>query len=1369
MDSITRAHNAPLMKRIISTFLFAALVATSASAANLYWVGTTPGATVGSPSGGNWSTATTAWDNSTGDGGNPADSAYVNGSVAIFGGTGAYTATLTAALSGANNIQFNSGTPTVAGAFTIPVQNTLSVLIASGVTGSVVSATIDVNGGSYSVGQSGSTPGGTLSIGSSAKVLSSNSGFGVGIDGNGTLVDVKTGGMFGNSSSGSGTMSCTVGPNVGANSTLQVSGGTVSVGGNNHTITVGGNGAGTLILNSGSVTMPAATTKNFVLASGSGSFGTNNLNGGTMSVLAVAKGSGTAVFNFNGGTLRANANNANFMTGLDVANVRNGGATINNFGKSITIAQALLHSGISGDNATDGGLTSTGTGGTVTLTGANTYNGPTLASQGTLVTTTASIGGGTYTVANGATLMVQVNLPGTSLTNSSLTLGTTTAALNLNFALGVNASATIPAIVDTGLLTLNGAVTVNVTASGLTGNSTNLLMTYGSLGGTGSFVPGTFPTVVGYAGILINDTVNKQLKLIYIQPPQPVQWAVANGNWDTTSLNWQPLGGGSPTNYTENSFVLFDDNASGSSPIAVTLTADHTPTVISNNASKSYILAGGSFGLTGASLVKDGAGALILDNGAGNSFVSVSINNGTLQVGNGDSNGSLGPSAVTDNGILAFNRTDTSLSVANAISGSGGISQNGSGTVTLTSANTYSGQTTINNGQLVLGNSSAALNSTVRNNVNGGLGFASSLTAATIAGLAGTNDITLTNAAATPVTLSVSSTNFGSIFGGSLKGGTLIKQGTNTTLTLTNFSALNNVAIGNGVVGGSVVVSNSALIVGDGTANSSVQIAVGGNTSATYGGTLDVSASSSFTANVGNFFVFYGTGGSPVSSTASVALGTNNNIIALNEFKVGQHDNQPTTQGSVTTAAHGVTTIATPVMNVGVNKARGFFTLGTGATLNLSGTNAGRAALAIENQGASTGNNITAVFDATGGGTGIFNAALSSLLIGNLNVVNNAGTATGSLLLSSSASNHLDVNGAGDVVVVGKCAGGSGAGVGSGTLTIGNLDATSAITSVDNGNGILIGTGGKSVGVVNLNGGTLTITTAGSAIAGGSGTSTLNLNGATLKAGADSATFIQNLSSASILSNGITFDTAGFSIAIPQSLQDGGGGGGLSKIGGGVLYLNGANGYTGTTLVNSGAVGGVGSIAGSVTVAPNAALAPGDGLGTLIIYGDLNLNGNLWIEVDKSAFPASDTCFVGGALTNGGGGFISVTNLNEGLPLAENDSFTLFNQPVLNGGALMIIPAPGPGLGWTNRLAIDGSIAVISQPVVNQPPISYAVNGNTLSLSWPGSYLGWTVQSNSVSISASNSWFDVAGSQAATNLNVTINASLPKVFYRLRQ
>ncbi|WPB84230.1 autotransporter domain-containing protein [Sediminicoccus rosea] len=102
------------------------------------------------------------------------------------------------------------------------------------------------------------------------------------------------------------------------------------------------------------------------------------------------------------------------------------------------------------------------------------------------------------------------------------------------------------------------------------------------------------------------------------------------------------------------------------------------------------------------SLVQAGPGTLILTGDNTYSGATRIAPGATLQVGNGGTTGSLGiatPGPVINNGMLVFNRAGT-LTVANAISGSGGLVQNGPGNLILTGDNTYTGVTRINGGTL---------------------------------------------------------------------------------------------------------------------------------------------------------------------------------------------------------------------------------------------------------------------------------------------------------------------------------------------------------------------------------------------------------------------------------------------------------------------------------------------------------------------------------------------------------------------------------------------------------------------------------------------------------------------------------------------
>jgi outer membrane autotransporter protein len=83
-----------------------------------------------------------------------------------------------------------------------------------------------------------------------------------------------------------------------------------------------------------------------------------------------------------------------------------------------------------------------------------------------------------------------------------------------------------------------------------------------------------------------------------------------------------------------------------------------------------------------------------------------SIQQGTLQIGNGGTSGSL-IGDIADNGTLAFNRSD-SLTFDNVVSGTGSLSQVGTGTTILTAANSYTGGTNVMAGTLAAGDGNHA-------------------------------------------------------------------------------------------------------------------------------------------------------------------------------------------------------------------------------------------------------------------------------------------------------------------------------------------------------------------------------------------------------------------------------------------------------------------------------------------------------------------------------------------------------------------------------------------------------------------------------------------------------------------------------------
>ncbi len=103
-------------------------------------------------------------------------------------------------------------------------------------------------------------------------------------------------------------------------------------------------------------------------------------------------------------------------------------------------------------------------------------------------------------------------------------------------------------------------------------------------------------------------------------------------------------------------------------------------------------------GGTPIGLQKRGTGMLVL--GANNTYDGGTyVQNGTLVVGAGGTAGTLGAGNVTNDAVLAFNRSNN-YAVDQLIVGGGTVAQVGSGTLTLSANNSYTGPTVVSNGAL---------------------------------------------------------------------------------------------------------------------------------------------------------------------------------------------------------------------------------------------------------------------------------------------------------------------------------------------------------------------------------------------------------------------------------------------------------------------------------------------------------------------------------------------------------------------------------------------------------------------------------------------------------------------------------------------
>jgi len=117
---------------------------------------------------------------------------------------------------------------------------------------------------------------------------------------------------------------------------------------------------------------------------------------------------------------------------------------------------------------------------------------------------------------------------------------------------------------------------------------------------------------------------------------------------------------------------------------------------------------------------QDGSGMVTLT-GANNYNGGTFINSGTLRVGDGGTLGSLaGDVAVAASALFGIDRSDE-YTFEGVISGSGGFSQLGSGTTTLTGNHAYTGVTTVQLGTLLLASSANNIASSSVINLVGGV------------------------------------------------------------------------------------------------------------------------------------------------------------------------------------------------------------------------------------------------------------------------------------------------------------------------------------------------------------------------------------------------------------------------------------------------------------------------------------------------------------------------------------------------------------------------------------------------------------------------------------------------------------------------
>jgi autotransporter-associated beta strand protein len=1159
---------------------------------------------------------------------------------------------------------------------------------------------------------------------------------------------ITNSGSFATTSSGTTTLNGTntyTGTTVDGTSSVLTIGGTGSLGGGSYTNTISiGN---TINFNS---TVPQ--TLGGVISGG----GSGGLNVGAGSLTLTNVNTYTAPTFINAGTLTIGGA-GQLGSGTYAGNITDNAAFIYNSSASQTL---------SGIIAGTGTLTQQGSG-TLTLSGANTYTGATTISAGELI----GVGGsacGSITVANGATNGVQRSTLTGQFTCTGLTAGAT--GTDVTYA-DFNCTAWNPGA--TAPLLVNGNVVNNGTLNVIVRGGTLAVGTYPLIKYTGALTVGTLGTVippVGVTATLVNNTNNKSIDLSVTADTSltALTWAVGNSTWDTSTANWTNVpAGGALTNYFDSDQVVFDDTASGASPITVTLSSTVNPTnVTANLNNKSYTISGGTIAGSG-SLTKSGTNTLTLTPATSHTYSGATIvAAGVLKLA-----GSSGGSGTLPNSAIVVNtgaELQTAVGDATGYSVSQPLTVYGSLRQVNASSETLNRPITLNNGTITATNNGGNANAYF-NQIGG----------------------TITTAANT--------TNFITLPPGgkfSLRGGSF-SVGTNSLL------AVNAIVEGYNAGGYSLNVSGpgTMLLNSNNTYTGTTTIGAGttltvGPASQLGGGTYagGIANSGTFINNSSSSQTFAGVlSGAGVwtnAGTGTLTLtGTNTFtsplVISAGTVAIGGSGSLNTNYYAANILNNGTLNIGTSTNQILAGIISGTGSLiksGTGILTNsgvntYTGTNLISGGLVVDGVGSTTAGAFgaynaspTNIFVASGATVDINGKANANDFFYGLTIAGSGTSGQGALINNGSSglsgnrstpnitlSANATIGGSGDIYMVNS-------GHAADTLNLAGF----TLTKTGANKFVLDNTAVTGGGTISISQGTISTFTAGSS-ASGTAFALANTAGVTLDVS------VNNLSIGSLTGGGGT----GGSVTLgSKTLTVGGdntspaafagvisGTGVLAKTGTGALTLSGTNTYSGATTVGAGtlALSGSGSISNTptITVAAGALLDVSAlttpfvlGAAQTLIAGNAGtavttINGN-YTSAGTNNIAGSGTTgvltingnlsFIGGALLydlfapatadlitlSGAGRTLSLSGTTTVTPLTgvvTNGTYTLINgiSSIASGGAANL------ALTTTATNNIRGTPS--ASFTVSSPAVTLTISGEaSTNLFWQGTTSGaWDI------------------------------------------
>jgi autotransporter-associated beta strand protein len=700
--------------------------------------------------------------------------------------------------------------------------------------------------------------------------------------------------------------------------------------------------------------------------------------------------------------------------------------------------------------------------------------------------------------------------------------------------------------------------------------------------------------------------------------------------------------------------------------------------------------------ISGAGNLSISGGLEIIDGASIYTGGTTITSGGALQIGDDDTAGSL-VGNITDAGNLTFARSDITT-FANTISGAGGVNVENGG-ITFTTAQPYTGGTTIISGTLALsGSGSIASSSTLTDN---GIFDISATSGTSIKQLTGTGTVVL---GAQTLTITAGNGIFTGVISGTgalvLSGGSEVLSGTNTYTGGTTVTG-GTLQIGGGANTGTVIgnIANAGTVAFDYANTEPFTGVISGNGAVRLiNGTLVLSTAQTYS---GLTTITAGT----LMLTSAADISHSSGVVANGTVDISQ------TSGAAVQSLSG-----TGVVQLG----------GETLTINNSSGTASTFSGVIESTTTPT-NPIPGGVTITGTGSEIFSGTniytgTTTISGGTLSL-----TALNALAVSPIIDNGtLDISGATNnlsnvvAVNVASLAGSGAITLGSNTLIVTNAAGT--FSGVISGTGNLTISGGtETLTGANAYSGTTTIASGASVILSGSG----SLSQAAI---ADSGTLDISAASsgtfASLSGTGKVLLGAN-SITLANAADDFGGiisGTGALTVSGGTQTLSGANTYTGGTSVTSGATlqlgdGGTGgTIIGNITVGSMSTLAfdySGSTTFNAIITGTGSVNqlGGTTVLTATNTYSGSTT-ITGGTLQIGNGttvGTITGAVVDKGTLAFDHSDNIIYSGAISGTGGVSQI---GSGI-----LTLSGSNTYTGATTITSGGTLQLASGNSLATS----------------------------------------------------